>query len=485
LPYAPQRRNNTVFVVLAIVGAFALIAGGAVYVLRDTTHSPPHPKEWDPRVLDIVQFDEQHRGLNFKQPVFVDFLDAKAYSDRARTDESQLTDKDKQQLTAFDGEFRALGLSNTNINLLDEVNKLQDTGTLAFYDPETERVVIRGTELTVDLKVTLVHEFVHVLQDQHFGVGQKRTSKFKTSQESSSFRTIVEGDAVRIENEYIDSLSADDKAQYEQAHQQEVDSATQGLSDVPVSLQALQAAPYYFGPPLVELLQADGSQREVDDAFKTPPTTDEQVLDPPKFLHRETALDVKEPALPDGVSKDSVVDHGDFGSLSWLFVLAERIDPIVALQAVDGWGGDAYVAYTQNDRTCVRLEWQGDTTTDDEEMHAALDQWVAAMPAGVASVTASDGLLHVQACDPGADSGLTLNNRALDVLQLPSTRTALALDAVKNGGLPVDKAFEFGDCFVRTLGFDQLVAANKGGVTPEVQSMLKNVATDCSSKVGG
>jgi hypothetical protein len=38
---------------------------------------------------------------------------------------------------------------------------------------------------------------------------------------------------------------------------------------------------------------------------------------------------------------------------------------------------------------------------------------------------------------------------------------------------------------VRTLGFDQLVAANKGGVTPEVQAMLKTVASDCSSKVGG
>src|SRR5207249_360209 len=101
-------------------------------------------------------------------PVFVDFLDAQAYSDRSRTDETKLTDEDKKQLSAFDGEFRALGLSNTKIDLLDQVNKLQDTGTLAFYDPETERVTIRGTEMTVDLKVTLAHEFTHVLQDQHF-----------------------------------------------------------------------------------------------------------------------------------------------------------------------------------------------------------------------------------------------------------------------------------------------------------------------------
>ena len=488
LPYAPPpRRKKTGLVVLAIaiVGVFALLAGGAVYILRDTTHGPPHPKEWDPRVLDIVHFDEQHRGLIFKQPVFVDFLDAKAYSDRARTDQNQLTDKEKKQLSAFDGEFRALGLSNSKLNLLDQVNKLQDTGTLAFYDPKTERVVIRGTELTVDLKVTLVHEFTHVLQDQYFGIGQKRTSKFTTSQEPSAYRTVYEGDAVRIENQYIASLSADEKTQYQQAHNQEVTSANAGLADVPVALRALQLAPYEFGPPFVELLDADGHQSEVDDAFKTPPATDEQVLDPPKYLARERALDVKEPALPDGVSKDAIVDNDDFGALAWLVVLAERIDPLVALQAVDGWGGDAYVAYTQNDKTCVRLAWQGDTPTDDQEMHDALNQWVAAMPAGAAaSVTADGGVLQVQACDPGADA-VTLNNRALDVLQLPAARSALALTAVQQGHFPVDKSFAFGDCFVHALGFDQLVAANKNGLTPEVQSVIQSAAADCRNKTLG
>jgi hypothetical protein len=469
--------------VLAVVGAFALLAGAAVYVLRDTTHAPPHPKEWDPRVLDIVQFDEQHRGLIFKQPVFVDFLDAKGYSDRVRTQESALTDKQKQQFAAFDGELRALGLSNSKLNLLDQVNKLQDTGTLAFYDPKEERVVIRGTELSVDLKVTLIHEFVHVLQDQHFGIGPKRRSRFKTSQESSAFRTVVEGDAVRIENEYVASLSDDDKTKYQTEHQHGLESANSALADVPVALRALQAAPYEFGPPFVELLQAAVNQSGVDNAFKTPPTTDEQVLDPPRFLRREPAIEVKEPALPAGVSKGSVVDSGDFGALTWLVVLAERIDPLVALQAVDGWGGDAYVAYTQDGKTCMRMDWLGDTSTDDQEMRDALNQWVAAMPAGAASVTAEGGLLHVQTCDPGADAA-TLNNRALDVLQLPATRSALTLKAVKDGKLSVDKAFEFGDCFVRALGFDQLAAINKAGLTPESQAAIQSISADCRSKIG-
>ena len=45
---------------------------------------------------------------------------------------------------------------------------VSDGGTLAFYDPTDERVRVRGTEMTVGLEVTLVHELTHALQDQHF-----------------------------------------------------------------------------------------------------------------------------------------------------------------------------------------------------------------------------------------------------------------------------------------------------------------------------
>ncbi|MEY2433079.1 MAG: hypothetical protein QOC92_2804 [Acidimicrobiaceae bacterium] len=470
LPYAgPSRRRDRILLAVSGFLVVVVVAGGLAAILwRDTKSRPPHPKEWDPRVLDIVKFDEQHRGLTFKEPVFVDFLDAKAYSERVRTEQSKLTDKEKQQLSAFQGELRALGLSNSTGDLGEALNKLVDVGTLAFYDPETQRVTIRGTEITVDLRVTLAHEFTHVLQDQYFGVGKGRTDKFTTSQEQTSFRALVEGDAVRIENEYIAALSARDKAEYDQTHQKAVDTATTGLADVPIALQALQAAPYLLGPPFVELLDADGKQAEVDQAFRKPPATDEQVMEAPAFLRHESALEVDEPALPDGVTKDNVIDSGDFGATSWLLVLAERIDPLVALRAVDGWGGDAYVAYEQNGTTCVRIAWQGDTDADHLAMQDALNQWVAAMPAGAASVTPQGAVLLMQACDPDAGVSITVNNRAIDVLQLPSARSQFMLEAVRQLSFTIDKAFAFGDCVVHSLSFDQFKAADR----PAIQSAV-------------
>ncbi len=174
---------------------------------------------------------------------------------------------------------------------------------------------------------------------------------------------------------------------------------------MPVALQALQAAPYILGPPFMELLDAVGHQAKVDGALRDPPTTDEQVFDPRAFLSGNKPLDVDEPPLPDGITDDKKVDSGDFGATSWFFVLAERIDPLVALRAVDGWGGDAYVAYDKGGSTCIRLNWRGDTSTDDQEMHDALDQWAAAMPSGATSVTANGDVLFVESCDLGPSGG--------------------------------------------------------------------------------
>lgn len=453
-----------------------------VYVLRnaDKNNGPAHPDQWDSRVLDIVQFVEKTRGLTFKHPVFVDFLTPQQYSDRARTDASKLTDKEKKQLEAFNGELRALGLSNSNVDLLQAENDLQDVGTLAFYDPDTERVSIRGTDIDVSLKVTLVHEFTHVLQDQYFDIKSSRTKKFETSQEQSSFRTIIEGDAVRVENEFVDTLSDADKSAYDAARNKEVDNATAGLSNVPVALQAFQSAPYLVGPPFVELLVAHGQQSALDDAFKNPPKTDEQIIDPEKFLNHQDAQKVDAPPLPDGVKDSDVVDKGDFGALSLFVMLGERIDPFVAETAIDGWGGDAYVAYQQNGKTCVRLDFKGDTSDDETEMKGALDQWAAALPPGMATVSTGDQIVHLESCDPGADAGLTLNNRANDLMQVLAARSGFALQAVKDGNFAVDKAFDFGECVVGKIGFDNFVAADKSSTLPDdVRAAIQTAFSSC------
>jgi hypothetical protein len=110
-------------------------------------------------------------------------------------------------------------------------------------------------------------------------------------------------------------------------------------------------------------------------------------------------------------------------------------------------------------------------------MQAALRQWVAAMPAGATTVSSDGSLVFVQACDPGPDATITLNNRSLDAMQVPAARSSFMLDGIRDGGLDPDKAFSFGDCVVHAVSFDEFVARD--------HAAFQRAYDDCITKVGG
>jgi hypothetical protein len=207
----------------------------------------------------------------------------------------------------------------------------------------------------------------------------------------------------------------------------------------------------------VSLVVADGGQERLDEAFARPPVDDEQEIDPRQFVDGIGPLDVETPSLPDGVKEES--DSGDFGALAWFLTLSERIPPLQALRATDGWGGDAYVAYEQSGKTCIRIAWRGDTDDDRVEMRDALDAWTAAMPNDAASLREEGDVLTLDACDPGKDSSIEINGRSLDALRLIEMRSYLMLSAVDDGGLSIDSGFDFGECVIEHVPFDVVVQA--------------------------
>jgi hypothetical protein len=465
-----------------VLAALVVVAVGAgIVAVKVSSGGSGHPDTWDPRVADLVSFAEDHRGLTYEHPVPIDFLTPQEYSDRARQDAGDLTDEDRKGIETFAGELKALGLLSGNPDLFAAQNDIQDSGTLAYYDPDTERISIRGTEMTPGLRVTLVHELTHVLQDQAFDVGSSRMDDFETSQETAAFRALVEGDATRIEDEYLDTLSDAEREEADQALGLAPDDTS--LDEVPVALQAIDYSPYAIGPPAVALLAARGGNAAVDDALRDPPTTDLELLDPRALDAHTGAVEVDEPALPEGVAEST--DSGDFGALTWYLVMAERIDPAAALDAVDGWAGDAYVAYEDHGVTCMSIAFAGTDEAATATMRQALEQWATAMPGGVASVSSDGDDLLVRSCDPG--DAATTSDRSLDAIQLPAIRLEGAVEAVDQGGLDLDTAFEYGDCLAHTITFAQLQEASQAGADPppDLVAAIQDAYTSCVTKIGG
>jgi len=443
-----------------------VLAGGVTSaVIRSADDG--YPSEWDPRVLDLVQFVERERGALYDHPVPVEFLTPEEYSESTRTDESALTDEERAEIEEFEGALRALGILSGDTSLLEASNDLSDSGTLAYYDPREEKVVVRGTEVTPGLAVTLVHELTHVLQDQVFSLSRyEEADEEPTSGAVYAFDSLVEGDADRIEEKYLDTLDDDTKDIIDEENAAGIEQFED--AGIPVALSSLFGSMYGLGDAFVAVLES--GDESVDEAFADPPITEEQVFDPFEYLDGDGPADVEAPDT-DGIE---AYDEGDFGAVSLMVVLAERIDPRQALAAATGWGGDAYAVFPRDERTCFRLNVTGDTADDTSELADALAAWVAATPGDVASTSREGDVVRLESCDPGAGSAAGTGG-SRDAVDLAVARSYVAASALAEGAND-EQARCFASALVDGLSDEELAIEEP---SPAVERRVAGFAAAC------
>lgn len=438
---------------LAVVGLVMsmAVAGAGVAAAFAYEEGPSYPRAWDPRVADLADFVEDERDLRFEHPVYVDFLDDAAFDELVTTDASTLADQDREDAQRFVGIYRALGLLSGDVDLVQALNDTNQAGILALYEFESKRVRVRGTEINAETRLTIVHELTHALQDQHFDL-----DRILEQEESglATLRAVTEGDANRVAGAYAETLSEGDQAELAKLANSGIEDFAVGTADVPDVLVAFGSAPYLLGQAFVELVVGAGGLAGLDDAIRRPPTSDEHLLDPFRYLEDDEPIAVDPAELNDG---DQAFETATFGALAWYLMLAERIDPAVALTAADGWGGDVYSAFERDGRTCVAIRFAGDRPSDADELSAALEQWVAAVPDGHSSVSNDAGLVRVDACDPGPGAVSTVTARSSRALLLPTIRAAFAGGLLGEGATTEDA-----ECASRALirggSFDELTA---------------------------
>lgn len=414
---------------LSALLVLALVAGGAYVVLKG---GRSFPSKWDLRVRPIADWVERERKLTYDHPVPVEFLTPAAYSKVASGDASVDSPDTASKADSANqvAQLRALGFVSGALDL-DKANKtLSDSGTLAFYNPESKRVYVRGTTMTPALRVTLAHELTHVLQDQHFDLN--RVGSLPDSQ-SGVLRALAEGDASRIEDVYAEKvLTVEERTSYEKQQSADSKDADAKLkNDVPPILTAVFASPYILGPELLHFLERKDGDKAIDKAFTDIPT-EEELFDP-RTYGTDAANPVKVKLEAPKGSK--ALDQGEFGPTTWYLLLASRMDPARALAAVDGWGGDHYVVSRQSGKVCVEADVRDDTPADTKAFSNALAQWAKQSPPGTASVRLIGGTVHFRSCDPGTKAK-AVGKVSEQLLALPVTRTQVYNEVVKSGGNP-------------------------------------------------
>ena len=366
----------------------ALVLGSLGVAARPAGAKPASPERWDPRVTKYVSFVEQHRKLKFDHPVRVEFLADAAFVKAYQRDDPKITKQDRVEAERIAGELRAVGLIEGPVDLIKSERDLGANDTVGFYDQERKALYVRGTDLTdTDVRVTIVHELTHALQDQHFDL-TKLDDAVETEGEDFALTALVEGDATSVEDDYLFSLPQKEQDAYFAGDPTDTVDDTSS-SDIPPVLDLFTSGPYVFGSRYVGLLRQAGGQSRVNDAFASPPSTEEEIIDPVAARAGQRGKRVATPSLAAGEQRSGKPD--EFGAWSLYLVLASRLDPELSLHAAEGWGGDRYVGFTKrgtDGQECLRISVVGDTRADTGQLADTFSQWAAVLPAGAATSSA-------------------------------------------------------------------------------------------------
>ena len=358
---------------------------GPTAATSTTSGAPPTANQLDAVVAELSAFVASERELEFTSPVPVKLLADAEFSARVEQDAVE----DIAELDETEGVLRALALLDDDDDLAAILTSFLGDGVVGFYDPESGELVVRGAAVTPYVRLTIVHELTHALDDQHFELDRPALDD-ADDESGAGFAALVEGNAVRIEEAYRATLSDDERedAEAEEARL----SAGMDFSTLPRVVPELIGFPYGFGPALVAALLAQGGEARVNEAYRAPPTTTEQVLDPVGWLrHGEPAIEVAPPPA-DG----AVFDQGVLGLWGIVLVLEDELGQADAVEAARGWGGDWYVAWNDGDDVCVRTTFEMDTPDDLDELASALEAWALAQDE--AEVTQASEQLTLLSC---------------------------------------------------------------------------------------
>ena len=424
-PSRPPRDRRRLLVIGGVVALAGVLAAAAVTVVRGS--GPGHPAAWDPHVEGLAHFVAEARGFDFRHPVYVDYLSDEDFADALAGGDAELTEEERAEVEREVAVYRGLGL------LHGELPVSEDAGpVVGFYDPRTERISVRGTDLTPDVKVTLVHELTHALQDQQFDID--REGAYGLSTRDAAFRTVLEGDARLVEMEYVASLGREETdalldATNEVSARMAKEAIRSDFDQVPPILFAELEAPYVLGPVFLNLVMTARSFSR-DQLVELPPTSEQQIVDPFAYLDRTDPVATPPPLPPETAA---VLDEGDFGALRMYLVLSERIDPHTALGVLDDWAGDAYVVYDDGaGRICTELAVATRGQNAAARTLEAFTAWAREMPQGTASANRQEHVVELASCDPGPRGGRG-NGGSATALVLPAVRNYLATGLLEAG----------------------------------------------------
>ena len=355
----------------------------------------------DPAVVERIQRElielmaeaEEVRGLPFLSVPTVVILDEAEFTERvAGLIAEDLVEED----LAIDSAYLALlGMVPEGTDLYGLFIDLYSEQVAGFYDGDALEMVVPASPdgFTPLQRITVLHELVHALTDQHFDFSDEYDTLIDegNGDDTSAYLALIEGDAQRASFVYMEGLSPLEAVQ---AATEAFRIESPVFDSVPAWMRSDLLFPYQQGLAFTDAVIGIGGLASVDRAYTDRPTTTEQILDHGKYLSREGPREL--PALTTQPAGWEVYEEGSFGEWGLRLVLGESLSPGDATQAAAGWGNDNYAVYSRGQDVAVVIHYIGDAERDAEELADAFIVHGRNAMAGGAAVESGGGLLYDQ-----------------------------------------------------------------------------------------
>ena len=362
---------------------------------------------------------EHLRGLEFTEPVSVRLESREQFRANRSTDENGTHVAWNNQV------WKALFLVGADRDVNDVFDDALGSRVIGYYEPGTGEIVIVSDSETPQIsRGTLVHELVHALQDQRFGL-----EAWPDTQDRQLARNgVVEGEANRLQSLYVDRCGG----AWDCVPETGSGGGGGSLGPYGENVFTVIYHPYATGPAFVERIAATGDAAALNALYDPYPASTEQLIHPGAYPD-EVPVDVTVPDRARGnwtrFDVDPAADTVGEASIFAMVVANDLGETDVGRFSYRhpvsaGWGGDAVVPYRDGDRFGYVWTTAWDTERDAREFRAAYEELLTrrnAVRLGETRYRLPDG-------DPfGGGYRITRDGRRVTVVHGP---TPAALDRI-------------------------------------------------------
>jgi hypothetical protein len=305
---------------------------------RDRPDSVAYDGPFAPQVRKAIPKIEQGMGLRFRTAPVVEMRSRDEV--RGFLEREFESSKQAAQLDVQASAYRLMGLLPDTLDLRRMFLDLLTEQIAGYYDPKVKKLFLVQGQAEELLSITLTHELVHALQDQHFNLDSAGRAEVSNDRLMAT-QAVVEGQATYEQLATMLGEGFKMPGGWDMIRDQ--------IRDNSQTMPRFAAAPFLVQEDLIfpylsgsEYVRAAKQKRPGESPLQRMPESTEQVLHAAKRL--SDTVDAPTAVTLPAPRRGQVAYRNVLGEFETrLFVFQHLQDQATAIRAAAGWDGDEFL----------------------------------------------------------------------------------------------------------------------------------------------